>query len=167
MMLLPRHEMINPPPPRLRWALSSATGYLALGMIREASRELAGLPLSDQCRSEVIDLRIQVMLARRQWKRAYRLACIAMRMFPGLIEFYRQAALACEARGDPAEAKRIWCSVPSLFHQSGFFHYKIAGYEAQLGNTDRAQQHIALALRLDPTIEQDLGAIDLPVIPKV
>ncbi|MEZ5278738.1 MAG: hypothetical protein R3F07_20320 [Opitutaceae bacterium] len=149
----------------LRWSLSFASGYLALGMVRDAARELGKLPLSEKCRSEVIDLRIQVMLARKQWKQAYRLACIAMRMFPGLIGFYRQAALACEARGNPAEAKRIWCSVPSLFHQSGFFHYKIAGYEAQLGNTDRAQEHIALALRLDPDIEKDLGSLNLPASP--
>jgi tetratricopeptide (TPR) repeat protein len=149
----------------LRWSLSFASGYLNLGMVREASRELEGLDPSEKCRSEVIDLRIQVMLARRHWRRASELARIAMRLFPGMIEFYRHAAIACEARGDPAEAKRIWCSAPSLFHQSGYFHYKIAGYEAQLGNKDRAREHIAMALRLDPAIEEDLGSINLEDLP--
>jgi tetratricopeptide (TPR) repeat protein len=147
--------------PSLLWTLSFARGYLELGMIREADRELGQLDLDDKCRSEVIDLRIQVLLARRQWRKADRLARVAIRMFPGLIEFYRHAANACEALGDVAEAKRTWCSVPTLFHQSGYFHYKIAGYEAQLGNADRAQEHVALALRLDPSIGDDLEAIGL------
>ena len=146
---------------RLRWTLSFASGYLKLGMVREAARELGNLETSDLCRSDVIDLRIQIMLIRRHWRLAQELARAAMRMFPGMLEFYRHAAVASEARGDPAEAKRIWCSAPSLFHQSGYFHYKIAGYEARLGNADRAQEHITMALRLDPAIEEDLGKINL------
>lgn len=158
----PLNELTPQLEPSLRWTLSFARGYLELGMIREAARELEQLDLDDKCRSEVIDLRIQVLLARRHWRKADRLARVAIRMFPGLIEFYRHAANACEARGDLLEAKRTWFSVPSLFHQSGYFHYKIAGYEALLGNTDRAQEHIALALRLDPSIVDDCAPLDIP-----
>lgn len=161
----PLHEMTPQLEPSLRWVLSFTRGYLELGMIREAVRELDQLDLDDKCRSEVLDLRIQVLLARRHWRKADQLARAAIRMFPGLIEFYRHAANACEARGDLAGAKRTWCSVPSLFHQSGYFHYKIAGYEAQLGNADRAEEHIALALRLDPSIVDDCVPLDLPAKP--
>lgn len=161
----PLHEMTPQLEPSLRWVLSFARGYLELGMTREAARELDQLDLDDKCRSEVLDLRIQVLLARRHWRKADQLARAAIRMFPGLIEFYRHAANACEARGDLAGAKRTWCSVPSLFHQSGYFHYKIAGYEAQLGNADRAEEHIALALRLDPSIVDDCVPLDLPAKP--
>ena len=167
MMIPPHSKTPTDEDPGLRWTLSFVSGYLKLGMIREAARELEQLETSDLCRSDVIDLRIQVMLARRHWRLAHKLARAAMRMFPGMLEFYRHGAIASEARGDLVEAKRIWCSAPSLFHQSGYFHYKIAGYEAQLGNTDRAQEHIALALRLDPAIVEDLGTIDLKVEPPV
>ena len=161
MMTPPHIESPTVEDQRLRWTLSFASGYLKLGMVREAARELESLKTSDLCQSDVIDLRIQIMLIRRHWRLAQKLAGAAMRMFPGMLEFYRHAAVASEARGDPAEAKRIWCSAPTLFHQSGYFHYKIAGYEAQMGNPDRAQEHIALALRLDPAIEEDLGKINL------
>jgi len=167
MTIPPSIEMIPNLDPSLQWTLSFTRGYLELGMTREAARELDQLDLADKCRSEVIDLRIQVMLARKHWRKADRLARVAIRMFPGLIEFYRHAANACEARGDLAGAKRIWCSVPSLFHQSGYFHYKIAGYEAQLGNADRAREHIDLALRLDPSIEPDSAFLDLTAKPAV
>ena len=167
-MMIPPHIEIPPAEDHcLRWSMSFASGYLKLGMIREAARELENLETADLCRSDVIDLRIQVMLARRHWRLAHKLARAAMRMFPGMLEFYRHGAIASEARGDLVEAKRIWCSAPSLFHQSGYFHYKIAGYEALLGNTHRAQEHIALALRLDPAIVEDLGTIDLKVEPPV
>ncbi len=167
MTIPPPIEIIPQLDPNLRWALSFTRGYLELGMTREAARELDQLDLTDKCRSEVIDLRIRVMLARKHWRKADRLARVAIRMFPGLIEFYHHAANACEARGDLAGAKRAWCSVPSLFHQSGYYHYKIAGYEAQLGNADRAREHIHLALRLDPSIEPDCASLDLTVKPVV
>jgi len=166
MMIPPHPEKPITEDHRLRWALSFASGYLKLGMTRAAEREIESLETSDFCRSDVIDLRIQIMLARRHWRRAQDLARAAMRMFPGLLEFYRHAATASEARGDVAEAKRIWWAAPSLFRQSGYFHYKIAGYEARLGNTDRAQEHIALALRLDPAIAEDLDAIGLEGLPQ-
>jgi tetratricopeptide (TPR) repeat protein len=166
-MIPPHIEIPTAEEQRLRWTLSFAGGYLKLGMIREAARELENLDTPNLCRSDVIDLRIQVMLARGHWRLAQKLARAAIRMFPGMLEFYRHAAIASEARGDLAEAKRVWCSAPSLFHQSGYFHYKIANYEAQLGNADRAQEHIALALRLDPAIAEDLGTIDLQAEPPV
>jgi len=165
MMNSPQTELPTPAEQHLRWTVSFATGYLSLGMIREAARELECLETTDLCRSDVIDLRIRIMLARRHWRRAQNLARAAMCMFPGMLEFYGHAATASEARGDVVEAKRIWCSAPDLFHQSGYFHYKIAGYEAQLGNIDCAQEHIALALYLDLGIEDALVEISAPTEP--
>jgi hypothetical protein len=129
---LPQTKRTPPEDQRLQWTVSFASGYLAFGMIREAARELASLETSDLCRSYVIDLRIRVMLARRHWRRAQNLARAAVCMFPDMLEFYGHAATASEARGDLVEAKRIWSSAPVLFHQSGYFHYRLAGYEAQL-----------------------------------
>ena len=45
------------------------------------------------------------------------------------------------------------------------FHYKIADYEIQLGNIDRAEEHIVLALCLDLAIENNLAKIDLQIEP--
>ena len=121
MMTPPHLENPTVEDQRLRWTLSFASGYLKLGMVREAARELESLETSDLCRSDVIDLRIQVMLNRRHWRLAQKLARAAMRMFPGMLEFYRHAAVASEARGDPAEAKRIWCSAPVSFISPDIF----------------------------------------------
>ena len=106
-MNLPKSKPPTPKDQSLNWTVSFASGYLALGMIREASRELENLETSDLCRSDVIDLRIRVMVARRHWRRAQRMARAAMCMFPGMLEFYRHAATSSEARSDLVEAKRI------------------------------------------------------------
>lgn len=140
------------PAPALNWGLSFARGYLELGMIKEAERELDKLSIRYRCYADVLEMRVRVFMAAGKMAKAARLAKSAAKVYPGVAEFYLLAARAYEAMRRPDRAKEVWVSAPSLFHVSGVFHYNLARFEAQLGNPRSAREHIALAIELDPKI---------------
>lgn len=152
-------------PQSLRWSLKFIRGYLELGMLSAAERELGLLSVRHRCYADVIELRIRVMFERRRFEKAAWLARSAAKVYPGVAEFYLYAAHAYEALDRPDQAKAIWVSAPSMFHVSGIFHYTLARFEAQLGNDSSARAHIALAIELDPEIqhraERDPGMREL------
>jgi tetratricopeptide (TPR) repeat protein len=140
-------------PPALRWGLSFVRGYLELGMLTAAERELARLGVRFRCYADVIELRVRVLVARRRWEKAAWLARSAAKVYPGVAEFYLMAANAYDSMGRPDEAKAVWVSAPTIFHVSGMFHFNLARYEAKLGNRRSAREHIALAIELDPAMQ--------------
>lgn len=140
-------------PLSLRWGLSFVRGYLDLGMVSAAERELARLSVRHRCYADVIELRIRVLLARNRFEKAAWLARSASKVYPGVAEFYLFASRAYEALHRPDQAKEVWVSAPSLFHVSGIFHFNLARFEAQLGNPASARQHIKLAIELDPAMQ--------------
>jgi predicted Zn-dependent protease len=146
-----QHE---PESPSLQWGLRFVRGYLELGMLAAAERELARLSVKHRCYADVIELRIRVLLERGRFEKAAWLARSAAKVYPGVAEFYLYAAHAYEALDRPDQAKAVWVSAPSLFHVSGIFHYTLARFEAQLGNATSARAHIALAIELDPAIQK-------------
>jgi tetratricopeptide (TPR) repeat protein len=152
-------------PPALRWGLAFVRGYLELGMLTAAERELAKLAVRFRCHADVIELRVRVLSARSRWEKAAWLARSAIKVYPGVAEFYLHAAKAYENLGRPEDARAVWISAPSLFHVSGMFHFNLARFEAKLGNRRSAREHIALAIELDPSMqdraERDPGLREL------
>jgi len=138
----------------LRWALSFVRGYIELGMLTAAEQELEKLAVRQRCHADVIELRVRILLGRKRYERAAWLARSAAKVYPGVAEFYFYAAHAYETLGRPADARAVWVSAPTLFHVSGVFHFNLARVEVKLGNQSLARQHIALAIELDPTIEE-------------
>lgn len=141
-------------PQSLVWGLKFTRGYLELGMLGAAEQELAKLSVKHRCYADVIELRIRVLFERGRYEKAAWLARSAAKVYPGVAEFYLYAAHAYEALDRPDQAKAVWVSAPSLFHVSGIFHYTLARFEAKLGNASSARAHIALAIELDPAIQE-------------
>ena len=71
----------------LDWALSFARGYLELGMVRHAERELDKLPAGLRELPAVMSLHSHVLVARRRWRRVVAHARRAVRLFPQAPEY--------------------------------------------------------------------------------
>lgn len=139
-------------PAALEWALSFARGYLELGMVAQAERELRQLPASLQEAPEVMSLRSHLLVARRRWRRVVAHARRAVQMFPEAPEYYIHAATAFDMLGRRDESRRIWDSAPDTVRTNGVLHLHVARFEARLGNVDAARDHLASALDLDPAL---------------
>ena len=137
----------------LRWGMSYAKGYLALDMAQEAIAELDRLPGTIQHRADVIYLRNRALTSQKDWISLLQQAQLGTCLFPEVIEFHIQRALAYENLEQNQEAKKAWLSSPSPFRQSGFVHYNLARCEAKLGNLFSAHQHLERAIAIDPEIK--------------
>lgn len=136
----------------LEWALSFARGYLELGMVRQAERELAALPKDAQDLPAVMSLRSHILVARRRWRRVVAHACRAVQLFPESPEYYIHAATAFDMLGRLDEGRRVWASAPEVVRTNGVAHLHVARFEARLGNVTAAREHLASALDLDPRL---------------
>ncbi|MEZ5278737.1 MAG: tetratricopeptide repeat protein [Opitutaceae bacterium] len=147
------------------WTLSFVRGYLELGMLEKAEKELARLPLEDQHRPESLSLAGQILMARRQWEAAIEVFAIGRALHPGCVDFYVKAAYAYEQVGRLQESRNMWQLVPRPVGRSGFAHLNLARCEAKLGNLPAARRHITTALHLDPNIrallDNDPGLVQL------
>ena len=147
----------TPMDPRFMWSLSFASGYLDLGMLGKAERELDILPPEYQDRPEVMTLRSRILVARRQWPRVIEHARRAVRLFPDATEYYVHAAMAYDMLGLPAKGRDIWHSAPPRVRSSAFFHLHLARCEARLGNAAGARDHLQRAFNLDPALRSVAG----------
>lgn len=136
----------------LNWGLSFARGYLELGMIDKAARELDQLPPAFAEHPEVMSLRSHVLLAHRQWPLVVEHTRRAVALFPDEPEYYVHAAAAFDMLGLHEEGQRVWQNAPDAVRRSGFFHLHVARFEARLGNVTCARDHLARAIHLDPTL---------------
>lgn len=143
---------IMPDEATLEWALSFARGYLELGMVRQAERELDHMPVGLQDLPAVMSLRSHVLVARRRWRRVVDHARRAVRLFPESPEYYIHAATAFDMLGRRDEGRRIWASAPDAVRTNGVAHLHVARFEARLGNVDAAREHLASAFDLDPRL---------------
>lgn len=145
------------PDPVLVWGLSFAQGYLELGMLSAADRELDRLAKEFGDSAEVMSLRSHVLLARKLWPQVIEHARRAVKRFPGAPEYYVHAATAFDMLGLPAEGRQVWLSAPAEVRASGFFHLHVARFEAKLGNVSSARSHLERAFDLDPKLRAVAG----------
>ncbi len=144
-------DPVEPATP-LDWAMSFARGYLELGMLSHAERELNALPAHVQDAPAVMSLRSHVLVARRRWRSVVAHARRAVRLFPEAAEYYVHAATAFDMLGRRDEGRRVWESAPEIIRTNGVLHLHVARFEARLGNVDAARDHLASALDLDPQL---------------
>jgi tetratricopeptide (TPR) repeat protein len=144
------------PSPAARWTLSFANGYLDLGMLEKAERELANLPATDHHQPEALVLAGRILIARRKWEEALKLFAIGRVLYPHTSDFYIQAAYAYEKMERVLESKSMWELVPQPIRRSGLAHFNLARCEAKLGNLGAAKRHLAQAVILDPNFKEVL-----------
>jgi tetratricopeptide (TPR) repeat protein len=144
---------LTSPSPATRWILSYANGYLDLGMLEKAEKELAKLPPADQHRPEALSLAGKILIARQEWEEALKLFAIGRALYPETPDFYVQAAFAYEKTERMLESKNMWELVPQPIRRSSLAHFNLARCEAMLGNLKAARRHLAKAVTLDPKFQ--------------
>ncbi len=149
---MPTHHDHSTDDPALQWGLSFAHGYLALGMLDKAERELDRLGSAHQDRADVMTLRTRVLLARRTWPRLCEVARRGAHLFPLMGEFYLHAVTALDMLGRREEGRRLWNTAPDPIRRSGRLHLHVARFEMSLGNSDGAREHLQRALALEPAL---------------
>lgn len=134
--------------------LRAAQGYLELEMAAEAAAELDRLPPEAEGRPEVLRLRIGLALQEHAWDRGLELSrrlCLAE---PRRALGFIHAAFCLHELGRTAEAKQLLEEGPQSLQANAIYHYNLGCYHARLGELDAAQECVAKALEMDPTLRE-------------
>jgi len=127
----------------------SAQGYFELEMNKEAIAELDKLPLADQLRPDVLEMRVLILMKDQRWREALsaseKLCAVAPQIPIGFIH----AAYCLHEMGQTREAKELLLEGPASLVNDATYHYNLACYECALGNLEAARAYLKASLAMD------------------
>jgi hypothetical protein len=120
--------------------LSHASGYLALGMLNEATEELALIAAGDQGLPSVLAARIDLHTAKKEWDTVIGFGEQLATRCPKLEAGWISWAYALRELNRVEEAKAVLLEAEPIHGKSGILHYNLACYYCLLGDAaeDRA-----------------------------
>lgn len=133
----------------LNHSLLAAQGYLELEMMDEALYELETLTESEQNRSEVLLMRLFLMMRLRRWDEAVTAAERLREVCPEETDGYIQGAFCLHEMGRTEEARVLLLESPPALQEDPTYHYNLGCYEAVLGNVQDATKHLQTSFRMD------------------
>jgi len=128
--------------------LSYASGYLELGMKKQALEALVEILEPDRQASAVLTLGLAVRIEQGEWKKAVELAAELARRQPQVAQHWIQWAYATRRAVAIEAARAILMEGLSRHPTEGMFHFNLACYAAQLGQLDDAREYLETAYGL-------------------
>jgi predicted Zn-dependent protease len=136
-----------------------------LDMTGDALAELDALPENERHRAEAVALRIAILIRRKEWSHALKLATALCHALPEHPSPFLDVAFCLHELKRTPEAREILLSGPASLRETGIFHYNMACYEAQLGNLGPARDYLNQAVKMDDRYrEMALHDPDLQVL---
>jgi len=130
-------------------ALLCAEGYLQLGLLEDALRELESLPAEAQRRSVTLQLRVAILVRAKRWSEAL-LASEELRITdPEEPQGYLHSAYCLHELGRTVDARDQLLAAPVFVTEHPLYSYNLACYEAQLGNPHESANLLRIALKKD------------------
>ncbi|MFO1450678.1 MAG: hypothetical protein U1F61_21140 [Opitutaceae bacterium] len=132
--------------------LTYARGYLGLGLVKEAFRELNAIVREDRRSLEVRKVRVEWGMAARAWNQVITWARPVTEDDPGYEPGWIALAYALRELNHVEDAKTVLlAALPHHQGTSGVLHYNLACYECLLGNHLEARKRLARACKMDPS----------------
>jgi tetratricopeptide (TPR) repeat protein len=138
-----------------RRRLEYATGYLALGMVRQAGAELRAIAEKDQLTPEVLGLRVYHALATRKWRLMADCARRLAEQDPTQSQWWIHWSYALREQEKVQAALEVAERGLDLHPEEGILHFNTACYLSLLGRNDEASAHLDSAIRLDERFQAE------------
>lgn len=141
--------------------LEYTSGYLALGLLKEAASELALIEGDAAQSAEVMLLRLDLYHQSKQWAHLAKVAEALARLAPRDEQGWISWAYALRELGRVAAAQTVLLRAEPLHGKtSAVVHYNLACYACLLGNNADAIRRLATACKMDS--EFRISALDDP-----
>jgi Flp pilus assembly protein TadD len=132
-----------------------ATGYLQLGMLHEAAVELDSVGAADRQEADVVGVRIELGMERKEWQLVIDLAADLAERVPANERAWICWAYALRELQRIEEARTVLLRAEPLHGRaSAVLHYNLACYYCLLGELDPARQALATACAMHPDFER-------------
>jgi tetratricopeptide (TPR) repeat protein len=130
--------------------LEAAHGYIELGMFLEANEELENIDPYCRALPEVLNARLVIYQGLQKWELMAVVATKLVEWNPNEPGFFVGLAYATRRAKSVSAAHEILLRGEKLHPKEGAIQFNLACYEAQLGNIEKAKQHLKQATTLHP-----------------
>ena len=130
--------------------LTAAHGYIELGMFLEANEELENIDAFCRSLPEVLNARLGIYYGLKKWEAMAAIANKLVEWNPSEPEYFVQLAYATRRTESLSAAQVILLRGEKLHPKEGTIQFNLACYETQLGNIEKAKQHLKQATTADP-----------------
>ena len=142
-----------------RRRLEYASGYLAMGMLAEASDELEAIEGEDHLSPEVMSLRGDLYTETKQWDLLLAVSRLSAEQRPKQPEGWIRWAYALRALERVEEARAVLLEAePMHGEKCALLNYNLACYFCLLGDQAKAKERLSRACRMDS--QWKLAALD-------
>lgn len=131
-----------------------AEGYAELGMLDDALKQLDDLDPEYRDRLEILRMRVDVLLQKREWQNGLQLSLRICAVHPGESCGYIHAAFCLHELGSTSEAKKTLLAGPAGLLDEPVYYYNLACYETVLGNLEQAKVYLRASIRLDKSFRE-------------
>jgi predicted Zn-dependent protease len=123
--------------------LAAAQGYCELGMFADAAGELENIDSDLAHLPLVMNIRLQIYAGMQRWNSMEVLAKGLVESDPDEIQWIISWAYATRRTESISAAKEILLAAVRAFPAEAIVHYNLGCYDAQLGDTVAAMEHLA------------------------
>lgn len=135
--------------------LQYASGFIDLGMLRDAARELRAIAKADQRKPRVLTVWIDLHMHARRWKPLIAASRQLVRVEPRNDKGWISWAFGLRELNQVAAARLVLREAMPLHGKScSVLHYNLACYECLLGNLPQAKRHLKIATDRDKAWEE-------------
>jgi len=131
-----------------------AEGYFELGMFDDALDQLTQLDTEFQNQFAVLQMKVDILLRKQDWKEALRLSLQICSIYPDQPYGYVHAAFCLHELGRTAEAKQALLDGPASLLDEAVYYYNLACYDTVLGNLEQAKVYLHASFRLDKSFRE-------------
>ena len=130
--------------------LQYAAGFIELGMMKDATKELRAIRHADQSTPKVLSGWIDLHMQARQWKKLIIVSRKLSALLPGDDQGWISWAFALRELQRIKEARAILLkALPIVGKTCDVLHYNLACYECLLGNMAEAKRYLNTATHKD------------------
>ncbi len=145
---------------RTKTRLQYASGYLDLGMTKEAAKELDAIENKEQFLGEYLSVRIRLHLGTKRWKQMELAAQRLSELEPENPYGWVNWAYALRERNQVKKAMSVAETGLEFVPKEALLWFNFACYCSLLGEVEDASHHLDEAVRLDKAFEAE--AVDDP-----
>jgi Flp pilus assembly protein TadD len=137
-----------------KWLLSQAHGYIGLGMIEEAARELDQIPAESAQKTEVLALRALVLQEQAKWPPLAEVAHTLVERQPAECGWWITWAYATRRSRSLEAAEKILLEAERTHPKEATIQFNLGCYACQRGDLAEARRRVERALELDPSFRE-------------
>ncbi len=135
---------------KLERHITVATGYVELGMPREAADELRQLDAAERQDCRVLALRVTICQQLGSWDQMLDLSRYLACVQPDESQWAICTAHAMHKVHSVEAAREMLLRARRHFPGEAEILYQLARYETELGNLEQARKHLRAAIKLNP-----------------